>query len=154
MMTQTILSDGGMVQWHRPDCRGLCAFAIPRIQEPRIQEMLDTAPLPDTKFLIANLELEFELTYRKESRLKIPNRKYFAIFSLAPLPFSLSIVMRRNISNSNIRQFKNSTKPCNINTYGISNSNKIELFGIRRDACFSPRKATSRDMIPALAPLQ
>jgi hypothetical protein len=32
------------------------------------------------EFLIANLELEFKLTHRNESLLKIPNRKYFAIF--------------------------------------------------------------------------
>jgi hypothetical protein len=31
-------------------------------------------------FLIANLELEFELTLRNESPLRISNRKYFAIF--------------------------------------------------------------------------
>jgi hypothetical protein len=36
-------------------------------------------PLP-TEFLIANLELESRLTYRKPSPLKISNRKYFAIF--------------------------------------------------------------------------
>jgi hypothetical protein len=32
------------------------------------------------KFLIANLELEFESSCRKQSPLKISNRKYFAIF--------------------------------------------------------------------------
>jgi len=32
------------------------------------------------EFLIANLELEFELTLRNESPLRISNRKYFAIF--------------------------------------------------------------------------
>ena len=35
------------------------------------------------KFLIANLELEFRPTHRKISPLKIPNRKYLAIFHLA-----------------------------------------------------------------------
>ena len=38
------------------------------------------APSLPTEFLIANLELEFRLTYRKLSPLRISNRKYFAIF--------------------------------------------------------------------------
>jgi hypothetical protein len=36
------------------------------------------------QILIANLELEFRLTRRKLSPLEISNRKYFAIFHLAP----------------------------------------------------------------------
>jgi len=39
----------------------------------------DASPSP-LKILIANLELEFELTHRELSPLKIPNRKYFAVF--------------------------------------------------------------------------
>jgi hypothetical protein len=37
-------------------------------------------PSLPTEFLIANLELEFRLTCRKLSPLRISNRKYFAIF--------------------------------------------------------------------------
>jgi hypothetical protein len=46
--------------------------------------MSNTVASVPTEILIANLELEFELNHRKESLLKISNRKYFAIFSLAP----------------------------------------------------------------------
>jgi hypothetical protein len=111
------------------------------------------ASLP-TEILIANLELEFELNHRKESLLKISNRKYFEVFSLVLPTLSASTVARPNSSNSNNRTIRNSTKPRNINTYVISNRNKIDLSAICRDACFSPRKGVSRDMIPALAPLK
>ena len=43
----------------------------------------DSKPLAGShvrKFLIANLELEFELTHRNKSPLGISHRKYFAIF--------------------------------------------------------------------------
>jgi hypothetical protein len=39
-------------------------------------------PAPSFQKLIANLELEFRLTYRKISSLRISNRKFFAIFHL------------------------------------------------------------------------
>src|ERR1700745_4161533 len=57
------------------------------------------------KFLIANLELEFKLTHRNESPLKIPNRKYFAIscpkrrrVPLAPLSFRTNLLAARHPS--------------------------------------------------------
>ena len=42
------------------------------------------------KFLIANLELEFESSRRKQSPLRISNRKYFAVFCSALAPISTS----------------------------------------------------------------
>ena len=55
--------------------------------------MSDTVQSRDAEFLIANLELEFELSHRKQSPLKISNRKYFAIFlshcRAFPLPLHL-----------------------------------------------------------------
>jgi hypothetical protein len=55
--------------------------------------MSDTVQSPDAEFLIANLELEFDLSHRKQSPLKISNRKYFAIFlshcRAFPLPLHL-----------------------------------------------------------------
>ena len=154
MTTKTTLSDEGMALREAHSCspratRSLYAFAA-----PSVQGRWSTVPSPDAEFLIANLELEFELTYRKESRLKIPNRKYFAIFSLALPSFSASTLTRKTISNSYIRQFKNSTKPRSFTTSAISNRYKIALFGICSNPRFSPRKGTSRDMIPALPPLQ
>jgi len=41
----------------------------------------DSAPL-SVYFLIANARLEFQLTYRKDSPLKISNRERIAIFHL------------------------------------------------------------------------
>ena len=45
-----------------------------------IQRGANDASSSPLKILIANLELEFELTHRELSPLKIPNRKYFAVF--------------------------------------------------------------------------
>ena len=50
----------------------------PRIEA--IQRGASAATSSPLKILIANLELEFELTHRELSPLKIPNRKYFAVF--------------------------------------------------------------------------
>jgi hypothetical protein len=50
-------------------------------------------PAPSFQKLIANLELEFHLTHRKISLLKISNRKYFAILRFVFLtrrPLALS----------------------------------------------------------------
>jgi hypothetical protein len=108
----------------------------------------------DVQFLIANLELEFELSHRKQSLLEISNRKYFAIFSLNPSSSSTSTVTQPSNPNSNIHTIRILTKPRTITTYAFSNRNKITLFAICLPSCFSPRKGTSRDMIPALAQLQ
>ena len=47
----------------------------------------DSAPL-SVYFLIANARLEFSVNHRKDSPLKISNRKYFAIFCRAFWAFS------------------------------------------------------------------
>jgi hypothetical protein len=59
------------------------------------------------EFLIANLELEFELTDRNESSLRIANRKYFAIFypearrvPLAPVSFRTKLLATRHPSSA------------------------------------------------------
>ena len=49
--------------------------------------MSNTVPSRETEFLIANLELEFELNHRKQSPLRISNRKYFTIFSQSAILF-------------------------------------------------------------------
>ena len=116
--------------------------------------MSDTVQSRDAEFLIANLELEFELSHRKQSPLKISNRKYFAIFSAAFPPISTCVAPQTTNSNSNIHTIRISTKPSNITTYAFSNCDKINLLAICLRPRFSPRKGISRDMIPALAPLQ
>jgi hypothetical protein len=83
MTTKTTLSDEEMAERGTHSCspratRNLCAFAA-----PSVQGRSNTVPSPDGEFLIANPELEFELNRRKQSLLRISNRKYFAIFSLA-----------------------------------------------------------------------
>jgi hypothetical protein len=59
----------------------MTAHATQWAAKPESEDERDSRvpPLP-TEFLIANLELEFRLTYRKPSPLKISNRKYSAIF--------------------------------------------------------------------------
>src|ERR1700739_1415196 len=72
MTAQTMLSDEGMVQWHRHSC--LCVFA-----EPKTRRIAHTVASLAIEILIANPRLEFELSCTKESLLEIPNRKYIAI---------------------------------------------------------------------------
>ena len=115
--------------------------------------MSDTIQSRDAEFLIANLELEFELSHRKQSPLKISNRKYFAIFSLNPHIFRFHLTRSSN-PNSNIHTIRIWANSRTITTYAFSNRNKISLFAICLLPRFSPRKGTSRDMIPALALLQ
>ncbi len=103
--------------------------------------MSNTVPSRDTEFLIANLELEFKLNHRKQSLLEISNRKYFAIFSLGSPPFSASTLTQQNISNSYIRQFKNSTKTSSFTTYATPNRHRIALFAICSNPAFLLAKA-------------
>jgi hypothetical protein len=147
MTKKTTLSDEEMVRWQRHSC--LCSFAA-----PRIQRMSDTIQSRDAEFLIANLELEFELSHRKQSPLEISNRKYFTIFSLALPCFSAPTPPRSSNPNSNIHTIRIWANSRTIITHAFSNRNKITLFAICLPPRFSPRKDTSRDMIPALAPLQ
>src|SRR4029077_8334284 len=96
MTKKTTLSDEEMGQREAhscvlPDTTGLCAFAAPSIQGRSTAIQSRRA-----EFLIANLELEFELSHRKQSPLKISNRKYFAIFSLNPPHFPAFASSRPN----------------------------------------------------------
>ena len=68
--------------------------------------MSDTVQSRDAEFLIANLELEFKLSHRKESPLKISNRKYLGIFSLNPSSSSTSTVIQPSNPNSNIHTIR------------------------------------------------
>jgi len=154
MTKKTTLSDEEMAQREAYSCllqdtAGLCAFAA-----PSVQGRSNTVPPPDAEFLIANLELEFELNHRKQSPLEISNRKYFAICSAAFPSISTCAVPQTSNPNSNIHTIRISTNPRNITTYAFSNRNKIDLLTVCLRPRFSPRKGTSRDMIPALAPLK
>jgi len=154
MTTKTALSDEEMAQrgahpWLPQGPTGRCAF-----DAPSIQGKSNTFQSRDAEFLIANPELEFELNHRKQSLLKIPNRKYFTIFSLNPPFSSASSVAQPTISNSNIQTIRISANSRAITTYAFSNGNKIDLFAVCLPPRFSPRKGISRDMIPALAPRQ
>jgi hypothetical protein len=154
MMTKTTLSDGEMVQRGTHSCspratKSPCAFAA-----PSIQGRSNVVPPRHAEFLIANLELEFESNHRKQSPLEISNRKYFAIFSLNPSSSSTSTVTQPSNPNRNIHTIRILTKPRSISIYPFSNRNKIDFFAICSPPRFSPPKGTSRDMIPALAPLQ
>jgi hypothetical protein len=154
MMTQTTLSDEGMVQWHRHSC--LCAFAAPRI--PGMSNAVASVP---TEILIANLELEFELSHRKESLLKISNRKYFAVFSLARsagscvgsnrLPGTTTRSSTFLIYGSAIRIAHKYQQTRHLQ---ISNRQPNRTFSVCRTACFSRCTNHSRDMIPAPATLK
>jgi hypothetical protein len=153
MTTKTTLSDEGMAQRGKHSCtpsatRSPCALAA-----PSVQGRSDTAPPRTAEFLIANLELEFHLNHRKQSLLRISNRKYFAIFSRALPRVSPGTEAQPSSPNSNIRAIRILTNSRNIKTYACSNRNKIHLSAVCLPPRFSPRKGTSRDMIPALVPL-
>ncbi len=90
MMTQRSLSAAvpasktqPRLKWHWHSClpkgtKGLCAVAGPcgpRLPSPSTS--------PPSQFLIANLELEFHLSHRKLSPLRIPNRKFLTISRIA-----------------------------------------------------------------------
>jgi hypothetical protein len=68
------------------------------------------------KILIANLELEFESSLRKQSPLRISNRKYFAIFDA-------SAPKHHRISNRNSRITENQSSSSKQRTKQISNRN-------------------------------
>jgi hypothetical protein len=80
------------------------------------------------KFLIANLELEFHLTDRNESPLRISNRKYFAIFRsrryVAAFPL-LSLPSFQNlIANPRLESKLN---PRKISQLQISNRERMAI---------------------------
>src|ERR1700729_139778 len=141
MTKKTTLSDEEMAQREAYSCllqdtAGLCAFAA-----PSGQGRSNTVPPPDAEFLIANLELEFELNHRKQSPLEISNRKYFAICSAAFPSISTCVVPQTTNPNSNIHIIRISAKPHNINTYAFSNRNKINLSPVASAPAFLLAKA-------------
>jgi hypothetical protein len=154
MTKKTTLSDEEMAQ-REVHCgvpqgvTGGCAF-----DGRSIQGRSTAIQSRDAEFLIANLELEFELSHRKQSLLEISNRKYFAIFLSRCRGFSAPTSPRSSNPNSNIHTIRIWANSRTIITCAFSNRNKITLFAICLPPRFSPPKGTSRDMIPALAPLQ
>jgi hypothetical protein len=154
MTKKTTLSDEEMTQGegHSAEPQGVtCRCAV---DGSSIQGRSTAIQSRDAEFLIANLELEFELSHRKQSALKISNRKYLTNFSATFLSFSASIPTQSSNPNSNIGTIRIFTNSRAITTYAFSNRNKIAPFDICPRPRFSPRKGTSRDMIPALTLLQ
>ena len=88
------------------------------------------------KFLIANLELEIRPTHRKVSPLKIPNRKFLAIFrprksgTTFPLPFLSSF--QNLIETPRLEIRANSTKQRYL---PISNRDRTGLLFSRISVC-------------------
>ena len=88
MTTRTALSAATRAQRRRPslanelDSRRTPLSAATRAQRTNPVLCSSSQP-PASSFqnLIANLELEFSVSHRKESLLKVSNRKYFAIFA-------------------------------------------------------------------------
>ncbi len=159
MTIKTTLSDEEMAQRGTHSCSPRARTACALFAAPSIQGIPSTVPPCHAEFLIANPELEFELNHRKQSLLKISNRKYsrvlrapwrIAIFSRNLSPSSSSSVAQPPISNRNIQTIKSFTKPRTISTYAFSNRYKIDFLTICLPPRFSPRKGISRDMIPAL----
>src|ERR1700746_2629908 len=134
MTKKTTLSDEEVVRWHRHSC--LCSFAV-----PRIQRMSDTVQSRDAEFLIANLELEFELSHRKQSALKISNRKYFAIFSLNPSSSSTSTVTQPSNPNSNIHTIRILANSRTITTYAFLPPTKLAFSPFASSPAFLLAKA-------------
>src|ERR1700719_2929571 len=115
--------------------RGSFCYLRPLLRRPDVGGVPFTA-----KFLIANPRLELIINGSKHSNLQISNRERIAVFlsrreRAFPQPAAQSSedplrwTVCRRISNSNIRQFRNSPKPLGISTYAFSNSNKNGLFG-------------------------
>ncbi len=84
MMTRTALSAATRAQRRRRSLANeLDSRHTPLSAATRAQRTCSSSQPPASSFqnLIANLELEFSVSHRKESLLKISNRKYFAIFA-------------------------------------------------------------------------
>ena len=154
MTRKTTLSDEEMGQREAHSCSSRPTKGLYTLAASWTRGMSNPTPSQDAEFLIANLELEFELNYRKQSPLRISNRKYFAIFPFASPPLYVSRVAQPTISNRSNQTIRIFTKSRRITTYAISNRDKIAFLRICANPRFSPSKGTSRDMIPALAPLQ
>jgi hypothetical protein len=88
MMTRTSLSAATRAQRRRPslanklDSRRTPLSAATRAQRTNpVLRSSSQSPASSFQNLIANPELEFSVSHRKDSLLKISNRKYFAIFA-------------------------------------------------------------------------
>jgi hypothetical protein len=96
--------------------------------------------------LIANLELEFRLTYRKLSPLKISNRKFFAIFNLAPAARIPRLSTRTFvIANARLEIPATCTKQSSVTE---SNREQIAIFHLAPQLTIRPRIIPSRRREP------
>ena len=148
MTIATTLSNEEMAQDRDLRAReDVCALSA-----PTVPAMSHTIRSNNKKFLIANLELEFELNRRKQSTLRISNRKYFAIFSSASARVSAATAAQPKNSNRNIRilEFRITPSLSLLTHFLTATKSTFSPFAPPR---FSPRKGISRDMIPALPPL-
>jgi hypothetical protein len=107
------------------------------------------------EFLIANLELEFESSRRKQSPLKISNRKYFAIFhsrrscTTFPLLF-LSSLQPQPSSFQNLIEnprLESKLNPRKISQLQISNRERMAV-----NASRSPQPATHHSPVLRTVP--
>src|ERR1700751_1255691 len=89
---------------------------------------------PATSFLIANLELEFELSYRKLSPPRISNRKYFAILNRTWLPHPThachSSQFAPNCNSNRDTAIRISPNPYHYSEFEISNRDKMTVLRI------------------------
>ena len=150
-----MLSDEGMVQWHRHSClprgtKGLCVFA-----EPKTRRIAHTGASLASEILIANPRLKFELSCTKESLLEIPNRKYIAIFYFATtdqptFPNFQELTSRPQILIANARlEFSvNHTKDSPLK---IPNRERIAILHLR-SPCARTKRATARIRRPRAQP--
>src|ERR1700758_2306588 len=118
MMMQTLLSAAApahrgdpcvalRLKWHRHSC--LCAFA-----EPSTPRMAHPMASLAAKILIANLELEFHLTQRKLSPLRISNRKFSPILCFFTNHQSRVTIHRFLIHGNAIKTQRNPFKNSNL----------------------------------------
>ena len=165
MTTETTLSDAEMVQrrnTHHPASNSNLESQASSLQNP-------WPPRPARLIgrLIANVRLDFELTRKKESLLKIAlvaiatNRKFVSTFCFArsaglcvgsnTLPGTTTHSSTFLIYGSAIRIGHKYQQTKHLK---ISNRQRNRTFSVCRTACFSRCTSHSRDMIPALAPLK
>jgi len=87
---------------------------------------------PAPSFLIANLELEFELSYRKLSPLRISNRKYFAILNRTWLPHPKhaghSLQFAPNCNSNRDTAIRTHPNSHHLREFQISNRDKTVAF--------------------------
>src|ERR1700752_4337093 len=82
--------------------------------------------IPPTRFLIANLELEFHVNPIRINELKFPNRKYFAIFRVGLPQFKNSLATSFLIETPRLKFAATPTKQRPI---ADSNRDRNGIFG-------------------------